>query len=557
MSASTRLSVVAYALLLGLGLAACGGGGGGGGGPAPAPGAQITELAVDISTGFVTVTGPATHLSVMGAAADTGGGTAIVDLEVLSNYPRLLFNLKAVVTAISDGAATGSGLFAGDPYVYYGPNALAPGAIAPGSFMISGLTGTTFTMTIEWLDHPMVFVPGDNNGGPVVAMDSSGSGQAVQIDTYAFAFQDLSSGNAGNQGGCVSPDGQFLYLSPRNQPGILTVDLTTMSAAMGTDLSGGMIAFDATGSVGFLDDVQMSPDGLFLYALMTLGAHAYSNENSTAIDGYGGPSLQGLTSSVEVIKLDRMTQDEIARVTLGTGLPLDVNSYSQVGKGLSLSPSGARLAAAIRNGGQAFVVETAGMTIFDADLGTVGDQGFATTTIGDQPRRTLFRDEDNLLVGFAGDADSAGGTHDSTMLTIHLPTRTLGTLAPAAEYAGTYTYNYMGAVRRHPDGRMFIFHPYDGNFPSVAVYDFGTGTWTTAFDNPNSFDTDGAAISADGKRVYIYARQGLTGAGGDTLVILDAMTLQIVPMEATGDDEVSTVAGVNSPYGHTCIVTPF
>ncbi len=543
--------VFAFALALALALAGCGGSSGGGG-STPAPGPQITVLDVDITAGTVVVTSPASNLVVSGTSMDDGGGNATVELSVISNFPRLLFNLKAVVTATTDGTAAGDGDFDGNPYTYFGPNALAPGAMEMGQITLSGLAGTTFTLTIEWIDHPMVFVPGDNNGGPVIAMDSSGTGQNTLIDTYGLAFQNLNSGNAGNQGGCVSPDGRFLYLSPRNQPGIITVDLTTMTPVMGTDLTGGTIAHDATGSVGFLDDVQMSPDGAFLYALLTVGCHSYSNEGGD-IDGYGGASLQAATTDVHVVKLDRVTLAEVSRATLATGLP-QISSESQTGKGLSLSRTGGRLAAGIRNGGLCFVVDTASMTVIDADPGTGGIQGFDTTSIGDQPRRTFFQDDNNVLVAFSGDGDTSGGPHDGTMLTINVATQTLGTLAPSADYAG-YTYNYIGALRQHPDGRLFIFHPFNSNYPCIAVYDFLTTSWTTAFANPDSFDCDGACLSPDGSRIFIYAQSGLNGGlGVDSLVILDTATLTIEPMEATGDDEVAT--GGNG-YGHTCIVTPF
>ncbi|MDF1700711.1 MAG: hypothetical protein P1V36_06095 [Planctomycetota bacterium] len=539
-------------LVLALSLAACGGSGGGGGSSAPGP--QITVLAVDITAGTVTVTSPASNLVVTGTATQLhAAGDATVDLSVLSNFPRLLFNLKAVVTSIDDGTAAGDGLFDGNPYKYFGPNALAPGAMESGSFNITGLTGTTFTMTIEWLDHPMVFVPDDNNGGPPTAMDSSGTGQNTPLVTLPFAFQTISRGNAGNQGGCVSPDGRFLYLSPRNQSGIITVDLTTMTPVMGTDLSGGTIAFDGTGSVGFLDDVQMSPDGAFLYALLTVGCHAYSSEGGD-INGSGAfASRQAATTDVHVVKIDRATMAEVNRATLATGLA-QIGGDSQVGKGLSLSRTGSRLAACIRNGGLCFVVDANTMAILDADPITGGVQGFDTTSIGDQPRRTFFRDDNNLLVAFSGSANTMGGTHDGTMLTIDVSTLTLGTLAPSADYAGR-TYHYIGAMRRHPDGRMFLFHPFDGSYPCVAVYDFLTASWTTAFPNPDSFDTDGACLSPDGTRIYIYAQNGLSGGGGvDSLVILDAATLMVEPFEATGADETPT--GGNG-YGHTCIVTPF
>ncbi len=532
-----------------LSLAACGGGGGGNN--ATPPGQQIAVLDVDIAAGTVTVTSPASHLVVTGTSTDDGGGNATVNLSVLSNFPRLLFNLKALVTSLSDGTTAGDGDFAGDPYVYFGPNALAPAATESSSLTITGLGGTTFSMTVEWVDHPMVFVPGDNNGGgPILAMDSSGTGENNPIDTDAFALH--AGGNAGNQGGAVSPDGRFLYLAPRNQPGIITVDLTTMTPVMGADLTGGTIAFDATGSVGFLDDVIMSPDGQFLYALLTEGCHSGGSFGGD-VDGHGGASLVA-PSDVHIVKLNRVTQAEVGRATLATALPL-VDGNSPTGKGLSLSPSGTRLAACIREGGMVYVVDAATMTIFDADLVTAGTQGFDTTSIGNRPRRTVFRDDNSVLVALSGDGDSSGGTHDSTMLTIDVAARTVGSLAPAAEYAGTYTYNYIGAVRRHPDGRMFIFHPYNDNFPCVAAYDFGANMWTTAFDNPDSFDTAGACFSPDGSRVYIYVRRGLTDVE-DSLVILDADTLLIEPMEATGDDEVLT-QGTNTPYGHTCIVTPF
>jgi hypothetical protein len=537
----------ALAALIALLLPACGGGSS----TPPPPVITTTTLSVDIAAGTVSVVAAPTYYAISGTATDNGAGTATVNLDVVSNQTRLVFNLKALADNLSDGTASGDGLFTGLPYAYFGPTALAPGAMASSSFDVSGLTGTTFTMTVEFLDHPSLFVPGVQNGGPLLSVDTSGSGQNHPLDTRPLGFQPTGI-RQGVHCGCVSADGRFLYLAPRNQPAIIAVDLTTFLPVMTADLSGGTIAFDGTGSMGFLDEVLLSPDGQYLYTTLTVGAHSYGSMGSDS-SGYGGPARRELTTDIHVVKIDRATMTEVGRATLATGLS-QVSGQSPVGKGLSLSPSGAVLAACIRNSGQVFVIESAGMTIYDADPLTGGDQGFDTTSIGDQPRRTVFRGENELFVGFSGSANVAGGDFDSTLLTIDIAARTLGTLSPAAAFS-TYTWNNLGGMLMLPDGRLLVTHAYDSSFPTVAVYDFGTTSWTTTTGSPDAANPTGVALSPDGTRLLLFSNQGLTSLGGPSSVfMLDTTTLDSAPTEADGAVEIPT--NVNT-YAHTCIISPF
>ncbi|MHC5010269.1 MAG: hypothetical protein ACYTG6_04865, partial [Planctomycetota bacterium] len=95
-------------------LPACGGGGGGGFVPPPPPGPQLASLSVDLGTNTLSIVQPA-NLTLSGTAVyDDVADTVTIDLTILnSGFPRLIFNLKALVTALAEGTVTGDGTFSG------------------------------------------------------------------------------------------------------------------------------------------------------------------------------------------------------------------------------------------------------------------------------------------------------------------------------------------------------------------------------------------------------------------------------------------------------------
>ncbi len=76
--------------------------------------------------------------------------------------------------------------------------------------------------------------------------------------------------------GANSPDGRRVWFGLRNQPALMALDTTTMTPAIGDDLSSSTgIAFHESGSVGTVRSVVPSPDQRYRYASLTEGAHVY------------------------------------------------------------------------------------------------------------------------------------------------------------------------------------------------------------------------------------------------------------------------------------------
>jgi len=283
----TRSMLVSFVALVSL---TVGCGGGGGGGPA-APGPQTATIRIDLATRAVTVVQQPTHLKLTpdALAVWPGVGNPLTfELGIKNNYPRLLFNLKAVCTGITGDAtatATGEGTFDGDPYIYYGPNALDLAANASRLVTIENVGAATGTLELSFslLNHRMLFGSEDYYDGNLWLADSSGTATSFEIDINQFGNVGYgspggSSGYSNPMNGCCSPDGRYLYYGCRNQPAIITVDTTTMTPTLGADLTGADdIRMDASGegSIGFTRSVTLSPDGEFLYVTLHTGGHLY------------------------------------------------------------------------------------------------------------------------------------------------------------------------------------------------------------------------------------------------------------------------------------------
>jgi sugar lactone lactonase YvrE len=504
----------------------------------------LASLSVDLGTNTLSIVQPA-NLTLSGTAVyDDAADTVTIDLTILnSGFPRLIFNLKTLVTALAEGTVTGDGTFSGDPFVYYGPEALAPGAMTTRQVVINGVTGAVdpATADLELLDHVMAYVPGGGYGGtPNLAIDTSGSGMSGMVDHFALAFSGAG-GDNGIQDAVISPDGRFLYLAARNQPMLIVVDTTTLTAVAGGDLTGNNnIQFDQTGSIGFVDGVVMSPDTLFLYALVTEGCHNYSTEGSN-ITGYGGPSLVANTTAW-LVKLNRATLQEVGRVALTTN---NAGAPSVGAKGLSLSPNGLRAACCLKNQGEVYLVETPTMTLFDADLGMAGSPPFDVSGHSLRPRHTTFSADGNTLY-----VAHSGGTDDKSLDVIDLTTRTVSPLAATANFAG-YSYSETGDLVLGPDGRLYYTHPYKDTFPGLSIYDFGGGTWTDFHMAPDFISPNAMTFSSDGTRYWLYHN---SGGPDDRLYQFEVGTDALVPNEADGADFIPLPS---NGWGHTCVVSPF
>ncbi|MHC5009551.1 MAG: YncE family protein [Planctomycetota bacterium] len=529
---SKRAIVLSASILVLLVLPCVGcGGGSGGGGPPPTPiGPQIVVGDVDILAGTVTITTPASHLAVTGTSTDDGGGNATVTLTVLNNFTRLLFNLKAIVTAVTDGVAAGDGLYQGDPYAYFGPEALAPAAMDTASFTLSGLGGTTFSFTAELVNHKMLVLQNDGPSSTPVLVDSSGTGEETNLDhdtTVAYLA------DSNHPGVLFSPDGRFLYFANGNQPALAVVDTTTLLPVLTTDLTGAAnLQMDGTGSVGMTHGLVASPGATFLYTAYTEGAHKFSSDSIGPGSGDVNGAI-GVTSTTYLVKIDRATLAEVSRVMLHTA-PTGVAAQS--GKGLSISSDGARAAIAIQNAGLVYVVDTPTMTIFDADLITPGAQGFDVSAHSPDPRHTAFGPGNvELFVAHSKDDDGAGNRGDLDR--INLATRMVGLLPLSAAFNAN-TYNECGSLRLGPDGRLYYTHPFDSTLPGLTIYDFGAAAWTDLHAPPSYLGLSEILFPPGGTSYWVQDTEG-----SNEVYQFQIGTNAVIPTEADGTNSFSGPGG--------------
>jgi hypothetical protein len=480
---------------------------------------QTGSIQVSLA-GTVTVTQQPSLLFLSGTATYNGGAMQLdIDLSVRNDTPRLLLNLKAVASNLNQGTITGDGTFAGDPYVFYGPEGQDTGSTVMRTITVNGVTGGTdpITLDLEFVHHQMFVLQNDGPSSTPALTDASGSGERTDLDTdnlTAF-YQD-----SNHPGAVFSPDNRWLYLANGNQPALVAVDMTTLAPALTTDLTGAnMLQQDGLGSVGMTHGLEMSPDGEFLYTAFSEGLHSYSTE-SGQISGTG-PSRLGATTSVYLVKIDRETLSEVSRVLLFTG-PAVIGD-AKGGKGLSLSADGARAAVCILRLGTVFVVDTATMTIFDADLVAPGAQGFDVSAHSLHPRASAFSgDGTRVYVAHAKDLGGAGNPGDLDVL--DLTTRTVSMLPMSAAFAGIST-NRIGCLRRAPNGDVYYTHQLSG-VPGLTIVSGGVAT-----DVPLVPQIGELRFDPDGQSYWIMEYDGTAEARRFTIP-----TNMPIPFPATGLD---------------------
>lgn len=497
----------------------------------------VGTISVDLATGAVTVIDDPHLLSLGGTATyDAVNDVLTVSLDVTNDYNRMLFNLKAVVTATNDGVVTGDGLYQNDPYVYYGPEGQLEAATITRDIVVDVVDGATdpVTLDLSFENHAMLFAPGQTGGNPI-AVDSSGVGQEFQLDLGSTSYSGTGgSEKGGARPGVWSADGRMVYLGSRSQPTVVTIDTSTMMASLTADLTGANnLQNDTTGSIGSVDYVLASPDGVFLYALLTEELHQYGNR---------GDFGTVMPSSISIVKIDRATLAEVARAEIVT----DDGNFPE-GKGLALSPDGSMIACGVRVRGEVYVADTATLTVVDADSSTVGIQPFNVSGHGTEPRRVAFSaDGSKLFVAQAGQGP------DGSLDVIDLGTLAITVVDQPASWVGIDPYQ--GAFERGPAGRIYVGRPYYESTPDVpglAIYDPLLDTWTELFENTEYVSVNAMMFAPDGLTYWLYHNPG---GSPDFIQQYTVANNTVVPMEADGADRYDIA--ING-WGHTFLISPF
>lgn len=532
-----QLGLAAALAVLGFGCSS-GSSGGGGDSLVTLSGPQTGTISVDLSNGEVSITKPQAIKLSAEATYDDPTDQLTISLTAQNYSTSTLHNAKVLVTTLSEGGVTGDGAFgaaAGDgepvpPYIYFGPNSLAPKDEATGEIIVTGVTGVSadWSMDLELVFHPW-FITG--SAYDIAGEDASGSGQDFTLDTSELSFDD---GRASFVPSALSSDGQKVYMGCRNQPAVAFLDLTTMTTTFSEDLTGGgSIAFDGTGSVGSVDGPTMSPDGNYLYAVLNL-AHFYP----------GGTYPPGeitllklnaddLTIAESLVVFDPPTTEEAG--VLADGAP--VTEYR--GRSLSVNGDGTRGALPIMRLGLVAYVDLENMVLIDTypiDLGTpTGDGGGGGFTTTETRFAAISPDASMIAVAFSYSSGSDGtlalvSTTDGSITTITPPT--------AETFAGP------GALQFGPDGRLYFGRNHlAATGAGLSIYNPATDTWI------EQADVDGCAgifFSSDGASYYVK------DYGDGDLHAFDVETDAILTFEASGLDALTNTYSGN---GHGLVVT--
>lgn len=506
---------------------------------------QTATLSIDVATHEVTVSSQPENFNLSGSVREfmpfAPGVPLGLALRVQNATGRPVFNLKAVVTSVSDGMSKvfigGQGVFAGSPFIHFGNAGIDIGATRTQYLGISGYddTATSIDLEITLVDSPLVLTTDDYYGGNLHAGDLSGVGFSTYLDIDQFTF---GGGSSNPMRGVMAPDGRYAYYGLRNQPAILIVDTLTLTPMVGPSLMATEVANDETGAVGMTRAVTMSPDGMYLYVTLMTQMHAYECSTST----YNGtdqtvemdpPSI----GTIEVVKLDRATLAEVDRAVLLTGV-----SEAQ-GRELTLSADGSRGAIAIKVDsdsygvpaeqvhGRFFVINTSDMSIIDGD-DSADFQSFDVSAIDAKVyAATISPDGTSVYVLTTSD--------ESPLVNVDIATGT-ATPVDGHELSGdTYTKN----LTFGPDGRLYWMDYYLGGHIFTPGASASDGTWTHGLDTnvrdiafiPSRLQYVHFLFSDDALKVYDMVSDSLINSESD-----DAPTRSIGEIEA-----------------HSSLVTPF
>jgi len=505
--------------------------------PIPKQIGQI-EIHSPTSAPTVVVTLDPLYAKLSGTAAYDAVNGLTLSLTVENRAARLVYNQKAILEGVSDAAATvatDGKMPDGRQVAYYGPAGMDVAAQATRDLVLTGALGSVdpIVIDLEIASNAAFYAGEDYATSSLVLHDLSGAtdgnglllGGSSVFDTIGYQ-----PGVGSPQPGVFAPDGRTYYAGSRNMPYVTTIDMATMTAVAGTDLSKG-----ATG-VGFTSGVLLSPDGQFLYAAVTTGGHRFDGA------GNGNPDLETTKRDVDFVQIDRATMTEVGRVSLlaDAALTPDNNNHYPKAGDPAMTPDGARAVVPVHGTGMIWIVDLATMKLVDTDAATAGDQGIdvsATTT--------YLR-----LAAVSPDGKQAyvGSSHDfESVIVVDLTTFATSTIQSTST-AGAHGYGW-SALTFGPDGKLYMARPYpQGGETGFSIYDPATQTYKDPL--PTDLDFRGVGFAPDGATFYVIDR-------ADFLHVLDAATGTQVDVDGDAVNGITSFATLGVDEGHSVGVTPF
>jgi|GEM_PF-2487818 len=343
--------------------------------------AQNATLSVNLTTAAVTVTTPPSDLGLSATAVyDDPNDTLTITLDVTNNTGRVLSNLKAVTSNLNEGTIGGR-TWQGSPFVYYGPEALAPSGSRSRDIVINGVTGGTdpITLDLSFITHPTLVAPAGDSGMRLI--DSSGA-----IDTSTTLDEATLGTETYTRSVVTDPTGRFVVVVDKKLPLVHIIDLTTLENVASIQLG----AFGSIGGTAII--------GKRLYVAYSNGSHwsgAGGNEN-------GDPGRGG----VEIVAIDMTTFAEISRYTL-----VAIGPDGACARGLALTRDKARAVVAVGRAGlstqELWIIDLAAMTPpTSGAIPLTPSYGWVTKPAWNDAGDTVYVTFDNYKHMYGGDGST-------------------------------------------------------------------------------------------------------------------------------------------------------
>lgn len=316
--------------------------------PIPVP-EQTGTFEIDLTTGAVTVIQQPTSFTLSGTSTvDLSGGTVDATIDLESAVGRPFFNTKLMLETVSDGTTAGDGLLDSVPFVHYGVRAMVTGETRSDDFTITGVTGAVdpIVVTVKIRDDPVMIHSIGSNVGGLALSDSTGTGASATVSCQPLAWTGpFGSSRCMFREAVMSQDGQFIYAANTWGTEVVSIDSSTLSVVAGVDLH-------PNGGVGSTSSLTRSPDGKYIYALVTLNGHY---RGSGTVQGQGG------AREVNLVKLDGNSLEEVARLSLFSG-----GQQSLAMRSLSMTADGTLGATLSANQSTLYIIDLENMTLVDS-----------------------------------------------------------------------------------------------------------------------------------------------------------------------------------------------
>ncbi len=512
--------------------------------PIPPQAAQIQIASPDNNPGF-TVNMQPLYGKVSGTATYDAVNGLTISLSIENDAARIVYSPKAVIDGTNDPGVTivSDGTDAqGHVAAYYGPEAMDIAASKTRDFVVTGATMDPLIIDLHLASNPAGFTSVDYNVSGLLMHDLSGAKDKNGLlfgGTSSFDTVGFKPGVGSLRTGVFSEDGRYYYTGEKNMPYIVTVDMTTLTAVAGSDLSAGQ-----TG-VGFSSNVVLSPDGKYLYTSVTTGGHQFNTAGSAV-------PVETNTRTIDFVKVDRATMAEVGRVSLLIdGAPvLDDQSHYPKAAHMAITPDGARAVVPVHGTGMIWMVDLATMTLIDTDPVAAGTQGIDLSATAPSVHITVVSpDGSKAYVG------SNHGVDD--IVVVDLSTYATSTITSAA-VAGTNGFGWGSLLFGPTDGKLYIVRSFATADPyqelSISTFDPATQTHQDILPMIINLEANaprGIGFSPDGSRAYAF------DYNQDYIFVFDTATGKQIDTDGDPANGDTPFKALDIDDGHSVGVTPF